>query len=333
MNAPVDTSEFSRILDYRARIDALLPLVEAHADAAEAQTHLTDEVVAKLRSAGLYSLLLPACLGGAELPHVDAMRLLEPVVYTHGSTGWCVMVNNSLATLMSLFISDAGAARANRSAPAGARLDVTGAGNGVPRGYARPVEGGYMIKGKWAYGSGIQHAEWIHSGCFLTDGTNVVTLPNGQPRMVIFHHPRSTIELKGNWDVLGLRGTGSYDYVLKDTEELFVPESLCYSFEMEEVQRGGLQGTIGLVGYTAWGHTTFILGVTRRILDELAQLARTRVDLFGRMMDSATFKLDFARGTGVRLRELAERRRQLRPGRARLGGADRPDQTGAAPYP
>jgi hypothetical protein len=63
---------------------------------------------------------------------------------------------------------------------------------------------------------------------------------------------------------------------------------------MEEVQRGGLQGTIGLVGYTAWAHTTFILGVTRRIMDELISLAQQRVDLFGRMIDGAVFKFQFA---------------------------------------
>jgi alkylation response protein AidB-like acyl-CoA dehydrogenase len=286
--APVMDRPIS-LAEYRTRIEALLPLIEAEAETAEQQTHLTDEVVAQLREAGLYSLLLPASLGGAEIPHVEAMRLIERIAYTHGSAGWCVLVNNSLATLMALFISDDGAARIFAERP-----DVTVAGNGVPRGYARPVEGGYMIKGKWAYGSGIQHAEWIHSGCFLTDGTDVVTMPNGQPRMVIFHHPRSTIELKGNWDVLGLRATGSYDYVLKDVEELFVPDTLCYAFEMEEVQRGGLQGSIGLVGYTAWAHTTFILGVTRRILDELVALAQKRVDLFGRMIDGATFKFEFA---------------------------------------
>jgi alkylation response protein AidB-like acyl-CoA dehydrogenase len=151
-----------------------------------------------------------------------------------------------------------------------------------------------MIKGNWAYGSGIHHAEWIHSGCFLTDGKDMVMGPNGQPRMMITHHPRSTIELKGNWDVLGLRGTGSYDYQLKDVEELFVPATLCYGFEAEETLRGGIQGSIGLTGYTAWGHTTFILGATRRILDELVKVARNRTDAFGKMMDGPSFKLEFA---------------------------------------
>jgi alkylation response protein AidB-like acyl-CoA dehydrogenase len=289
MDVGPTAERISRLSEFNARIDALLPLIEADAERAEEQTHLTDEVVAGCRQAGLYSLLLPAELGGAELTHVEAMKLVERVAYAHGSTGWCVGVNNSLGTLMSLFISDEGAQTIYGEKP-----DVTVAGNGVPRGTARPVEGGYMIKGKWAYGSAIQHAEWIHSGCFIMDGDQMATFPDGTPRMIITHHPRDTIELRGNWDVLGLRATGSYDYVLKDMDELFVPSSLCYTFEMETPQRGGPQGAVGLVGYTAWVHTTVIMGMTRRILDELVKVARNRRDLFGLMMDGASFKFQFA---------------------------------------
>lgn len=292
MNIPLPHSKQTQFSDYAAKIEQLLPQIEAAAEESEQTTHLNDAVVEQLRDAGLYSLLLPAELGGAELPHVDAMRLAERLAWAHGSTGWCVSVNNALATLMALFISDEGASRIF-----GERPDVTVSGNGVPRGYARPVSGGFMIKGKWAYGSGIQHAEWIHSGCFLTDesGANMIMLPNGQPRMLIAHHPRDTIDLKGNWDVLGLRGTGSYDYQLKDVEELFVPEELCYFFEAEEAQRGSIQGSLGLVGYTAWGHTSFILGVTRRMLDELVKVIQVRTDAFGKSIDSATLKFEFAR--------------------------------------
>ena len=289
MNISASSRSLTAVIDYASRVDALLPQIEAEAAESDRLTHLSDDIVARLREAGLYSLLLPAELGGAELPHVEAMRVIERLAWAHGSLGWCVVVNNALATLMALFISDDGATQIF-----GRRPDVTVSGNGVPRGYARPVPGGYMIKGNWAYGSGIQHAEWIHSGCFLTGPDGAVVLRNGQPQMLITHHPRATIELKGNWEVLGLRGTGSYNYVLKDVEELFVPSELCYGFEAEETMRGGIQGSIGLIGYTAWAHTTFILGVTRRMLDELVKLAQSRVDPFGKMMDSPTFKLQFA---------------------------------------
>lgn len=280
------------LAEMAARVESILPAIEAAAEESEQLNRLSDATFMLLRDAGLYSMMMPKEVGGAELSHVDAMRLGERVAWAHGSAGWCVIVNNAVGGVMSLFVSEKGAADIFAEGP-----NVMVAGNGVPRGYARPVEGGYMIRGNWAYGSGIHHAAWIHSGCFVTeaDGKTMVKQSNGQPEIVITHHPRETIELKGNWDVLGLRATGSCDYTLKDADELFVPNHLCYGFNEGDAKRGGPQGSLGLVGYTAWGHTTWALGVGRRMLDELAKLAAVRVDAFGKMNESASFKYEFAR--------------------------------------
>jgi alkylation response protein AidB-like acyl-CoA dehydrogenase len=281
----------SSLSEMRTRVESILPAIEAAAEESEQLNRLSDGTFKLLRDAGLYSMMMPKEVGGAELSHVEAMRLGERVSWAHGSAGWCVVVNNAVGGVLSLLVPDEGAREIFAGGP-----DTTVAGNGVPRGYARPVEGGYMIKGHWAYGSGIHHAQWIHSGCFVTDAEgNVVKQASGQPEIVVTHHPRDTIELKGNWDVLGLRATGSFDYTLKEAEELFVPQHRCYSFNDSKAKRGGPQGDLGLVGYTAWGHTTWGLGVGRRMLDELARLASRRVDAFGRMNESATFKFEFAR--------------------------------------
>jgi hypothetical protein len=44
-----------------------------------------------------------------------------------------------------------------------------------------------VIRGHWAYASGTTHAEWIHTGCFVTDpaGKDMLIQPNGQPKVVI----------------------------------------------------------------------------------------------------------------------------------------------------
>jgi alkylation response protein AidB-like acyl-CoA dehydrogenase len=277
--------------ELRTRVESILPAIEAAAEESEQLNRLSDSTFKLLRDAGLYSMMMPKEVGGAELSHVEAMSLGERVAWAHGSAGWCVIVNNAVGGVLSLLVPDKGASEIFAGG-----ADTTVAGNGVPRGYARPVEGGYMIKGHWAYGSGIHHAQWIHSGCFVTDDQgNVIKQANGQPEVVVTHHPRETIELRGNWDVLGLRATGSFDYTLKDADELFVPQHRCYSFNESKAKRGGRQGDLGLVGYTAWGHTTWALGVGRRMLDELAKLAAKRVDAFGKMNESATFKYEFAR--------------------------------------
>jgi alkylation response protein AidB-like acyl-CoA dehydrogenase len=217
------------------------------------------------------------------------MEIAEIVSRADGSAGWCLMVEGVMGASAGAFLPDAGARTVY---PNGA--DVTMAGQGVPRGYATPVDGGYRIRGHWGYGSSIWHAEWVHSGCFVMDGDKMKMGADGHPVIVLCHHPKDTIELKGNWDTHGLRGTGSFDYTIKGGGELFVPASQCYPFDNPPQMRGGPQYASGLVGSTSWGHTSWALGVGRRALDELAKLARERTDVFGRMCDGASFKMSFA---------------------------------------
>jgi indole-3-acetate monooxygenase len=279
------SADFARLM---ASAEELLPMIEAEADTAERQSHQSDRVVAALRRSGVYAMLLPKALGGGELPFIEAMEIIARLSWAEGSAGWCAMVAGVMSASLGAFVSERGAREIYGNGP-----DVTCAGNGVPRGHARRVPGGYMIRGLWAYGSGIHHAEWVHSGCFVMDGDKPAMTKDGMPEIVLTHHPKSSIVLKGNWDVLGLRATGSFDYTLKEPE-LFVPEHLCYPFDGPKLQRGGPQYGIGLVGLTSWGHTSWALGVGRRALDELARLARERGDVFGRLADSATFKKNFA---------------------------------------
>jgi alkylation response protein AidB-like acyl-CoA dehydrogenase len=281
--------------EFHARADALLPLIEKRAEEAERIGHMTDDVVDALRKSGIYTMLFPKAVGGAELPPFDAMQIVERLSYAHASAGWCTVVNNMEGMTMAIYIEDPGIAEVFRNG-----VDITIAGNGVPRGFARPVDGGYMISGHWAYGSAITHAEWIHTGCFVTDpsGKNMVIQPNGQPKVVITHHPRSTIKLLGNWDVLGLRATGSFDYELAEGAELFVPTYRTYDFDIEAPRRGGIQGTLGLAGWTAWAHSSWAIGVGRRILDELIKVIVQRTDAFGKSSDSASFKFQFAQAEG-----------------------------------
>ena len=289
--ARTDWKDGTPVSVFHARLEEILPLIEKKASEAETLGYMTDDVVSVLRAAGIYSMLFPKEVGGAELSHFDAMTVVERLSYAHASAGWCTLVNNMEGATMAIYIDDKGIKEVFANGP-----DITIAGNGVPRGFARPVDGGYMIRGKWAYGSAIQHAEWIHSGCFLTDpsGKDMVFKPNGQPKIIITHHPRSTIKLLGNWDVLGLRATGSFDYTLAEGDELFVPIERTYDFDIGAPLRGSIQGSLGLAGYSAWAHTGWAIGVGRRMLDELVKVIVQRQDPFGKSAESASFKFQFA---------------------------------------
>src|SRR4029077_11622200 len=98
------------------------------------------------------------------MPYVESMELVERVAAVDGSAGWCMMVEGVMGASLGSFLPDKGARTVYRNG-----ADVTMAGDGGSRGLARPAEGDFLIKGHWAYGSGIYLAEWIHSGCFIMD--------------------------------------------------------------------------------------------------------------------------------------------------------------------
>ena len=69
-----------------------------------------------------------------------------------------------------------------------------------------------------------------------------------------------------NWDVIGLRGTGSIDYTMRD---VFVPEGYSH-FAVAHSARGGSLYHLGIIGFATICHSGWALGVGRRLLDELA---------------------------------------------------------------
>lgn len=287
MTTPAVQSTPIEAENFLARAEDLASLVEKESAEAEQLRHMTDKVVETFHREGLYRMLLPKELGGAELNWVQAMRVVERIAYADGSSGWCLMVGNVEVGAGGVYLSDAGIKHIF-----GNGSEILIAGQGIPRGYARKVDGGYQIHGEWSYGSGIYHADYIHTGCILMDGDKPVMLDNGLPEVIICHVEKKDINLKDNWDVMGLRGTGSYDYSI---DEMFVADDLCHSFNLSSPLRGPNMYSLGLVGYTAWGHTSFALGVGRRALDEIKKLAATKGNVFGLLGDGPSFQERYAR--------------------------------------
>ena len=270
------------------RITGLSDLIGSEAGESEKAQRMTDVLYQAMHSNGLWHMMTPAELGGSELSWSDGLSLAERVAYLDGSAGWCTMVAGVQHGSCGSLIGDEG-----RDAVFSAGTVTNIAGQGIPRGIARETDGGYMIEGHWSYGSGIYHANWIHSGCVLMDGDQPVMDEHGHPIVLITYVPRDAIELAGNWDVLGLRGTGSFDYKLN--EPLFVPAERAYVYSKSTVERGGYHYSLGIVGFTAWGHTSFALGVGRRALDELATIAREKAGPFGLVADNPSFQEKYAR--------------------------------------
>src|SRR5260370_3977389 len=72
------------------RARALAPLIAGEADEIERTRCLTQPVVSALIENGLYRVLLPQSVGGAEAPPEIFMQMLAEVANADASTAWCL---------------------------------------------------------------------------------------------------------------------------------------------------------------------------------------------------------------------------------------------------
>lgn len=129
------------------------------------------------------------------------------------------------------------------------------------------------MSGDWSYVSGLLHSEWIHTGAIVHEnGTPRIDLRTRNPEARIFIIPVEQAELKRDWNVLGLRATGSIDYSIRNVS---VPEEFTHLLTANRPNLGGDLYRVGILGFAAIGHTGFTLGVARRTLDEIAALANS----------------------------------------------------------
>ncbi len=269
-------------------VRSLTDLVLAEAPAAEAARTLTPPLVDALWDSGLMRLMNPAEAGGAEPSFAEMVAIWIEMATLDGSFGWVGIANLPSAAAAAAYLPDAGfaevfTAHANR---------VTLGGQFFPNGTADTVEGGYRLTGAWNFGSGTGHAEYVAAGFMpLLDG-EMVWASEGVPELRVAILPRSDITFTDGWHVQGLKGTGSYDYEVAD---VYVPAHRTFPLFTRQPERGSSPAfRMGLMPITAAGHAGWALGVAKSMLDDVQELAASKV----RMGDPAPLanKATFQRG-------------------------------------
>ncbi|HZP19566.1 MAG TPA: acyl-CoA dehydrogenase family protein, partial [Bauldia sp.] len=201
-------------IDYRARVRELAPLMAASGAAIDQNREIPAELVDGLVDAGLFRLLLPRSLDGAELLPTQYVPIIEDIAKLNGSVAWCVN-QNSGCSMTSAYLSP-DAAKEIFGGPRG--ILAWGPGPGE----ARVEPGGYRVNATWAFASGSHHSSWL--GCHVpvveADGSPRLD-KDGNPAVRTMLFPKSSTKFTDIWHTLGLRGTGSDQWSVKD---LFVPE-------------------------------------------------------------------------------------------------------------
>ena len=275
MNAVVDKA------DAIARAKRVGALARKHARESEELGKLAAPVVEALHSEGLLGMWTPRALrGGLELDPVTSLEVIENVSYGDPSAGWVLMAASLAIGTRAAFLGDA----AVDELFGGERLPVI-AGQGTRPGTAVSVPGGYRLSGAWSFASGIKHGTHIHTLGLVAE--------THEPR--IFVLPVGKATLIDNWDVMGLRATGSIDYRIDDA---FVPEAFTHPATTETPRRGGRIYSLGIIGLAILCHSAWAAGIGRRILDELAAKVQAGAGRTGTLAGSEGFHEQYAKAEG-----------------------------------
>jgi len=253
--------------DYLRRARELAPGLVAAADQIEHGRELPEAVVDALVERGLFRLLLPRSLGGAELLPADFVPIIEEIAKADASTAWCL--NQASGCSMTAAYLERDAACEIFGGPRG--ILAWGPGPGT----ARVVEGGYRVSASWSFASGSHNASWL--GCHVpiveADGTPCLHA-GGSPVVRTMLFPKSSAKMTDIWHVIGLKGTGSDRF---SVEDLFVPEQHSATRDDDTRREKGLLYRFSSLQLYAAGFAGVAMGIARGMLDAFVELARDKV--------------------------------------------------------
>jgi alkylation response protein AidB-like acyl-CoA dehydrogenase len=242
-----------------AKARALQPLITREAAEVDRLRALTPPVVTALKDGGFFRMLQPRSIGGLEMKPSDFAQVTEAIAAADGSTGWVICQGNGCS--MSAAYLEPRVAK-----------EIFGPVDGIlawgpPGGpfEAQKVDGGYCVSGTWRFASGSQSATWL--------GAHMKVAGTKEVRTVLF--PKSSATMTDIWHTLGLRGTASNEYAVKD---LFVPDERAMRRDQAVDRRedGPLfrfsSGQLYSAGFAGVG-----LGIARGLIDAFLALPATKV--------------------------------------------------------
>lgn len=253
-------------------VRALHEPIRAAADEIEKLGRMTDGVVDALRNAGVFGMAMPEAMGGPEADPITQFEVSETLSRADASVGWIVTI-----------ASDTGFYAARLPEATAEEMfedrETITASVLVPKGIARPVDGGYRVSGHWGFGSSSLHAAWFGGSCMIVD-------PDGKPAegappdIRTFFFPARDVTVHDNWHTTGLTGSCSNDWSVDD---VFVPADRTLSiFEPARVDRPLYAFPWLLISNTPG----VALGLARASIDALVELAHEKTTVGGGRLEN-----------------------------------------------
>lgn len=247
-----------------AALEQLLSAVRARRDEFTRDQQISADIVEMMKAAGVYRAMVAKRFGGDEKSPADFLRLIETISKADGSAGWVASFGFSAVYLSALPVETLEAMYANGP-------DVVFAGGIFPPQKAVPVAGGLEVSGRWSWGSGCTGADVIGVGIKVEGGGATGGLP------LIAVMPAEKVQIVPNWDVIGMKGTGSHDMAI---DKVVVPEAWTF------VRGGKSSLDTPLYRYPSMPLAAQVLavvglGIARTAIDEMVGLAGGRTSITG----------------------------------------------------
>jgi alkylation response protein AidB-like acyl-CoA dehydrogenase len=217
---------------------------------------LTPQILEYVYEAKLFKLFVPTDLGGLMLPLPEALRVFEMASWIDGSFGWLVTIGSGGG-----FFSATLPLEQSRLLFGNAKAVV--AGSGHPNGSARPVEGGYVVSGKWKYCSGSTYASLFTANC------RIEKEPGIESEILSFVFLPEQVTIIPDWNSFGLKATESHSI---SVEEAFVPTERTFDI----MSTPHYDDPIFRYPFLSFAQTSFAavcLGLCRHFLEEARSFA------------------------------------------------------------
>ncbi len=242
-------------------IEALLPDVRGSGSEIERQRALPTELVNKLKAAGAFRMLIPLKFGGLELPFEQFMQTIQSLAEADASTAWCVNQAAVIGTT-SLWLPE------HKITEIWSTPD-TAVANGPPFDCAiTPSKQGYELNGHWGFSSGCQHATWMMGAArFSQGGWRIAYF---RPEQVTF---------TDNWQVAGLRGTGSFEFRVQNLQ---LPVDQVADVGQPAAVTSDIT-TVPSALLFAVSFAAVALGVSQGALDDVLQIAQGKLPRYAKL--------------------------------------------------
>ncbi len=261
--------------------DVLIEMIKARRDDFQRLSHVPRDVVDAMKKAGVFRASTPARFGGDAVPAATFLRMVERISEADGSAGWVAAFGSANTYLAALPLETQ--AIIYSSGP-----DQVFGGGLYPVQPAQRVQGGWNVSGRWRFASGCKGADWLSVGIGGGAPTNGV---NGKPLAAVL--PASRVKIVENWDVVGMKGTGSHDLQVQNE---FVADEWTFV-------RGGA-ATLDepifrypAVALQAQVHAAVNLGIAKAALDMLIEMGGVGNATQGtsKLADRSYYRVDLGR--------------------------------------